>query len=84
MAEILLNRRQFRDALEQYQLAARLTNRKDMVLSCLINSGEILLDSGDYDAADIEFAAALQIDPDNNTALQLRQQTSKQKSSKSR
>jgi hypothetical protein len=73
MAEILLNRRQFREALEQYQLAARLTDRKDMVVSCLINSGEILMDSGDYDSAEIEFAAALQIDPSNNTAAQLHQ-----------
>ena len=73
MAEILLTRHQLRDALEQYQLAGRLTDRKDMVISCLINSGEILMDSGDYDSAEIEFAAALQIDPSNNTAAQLHQ-----------
>ena len=84
MAEILLTRHQLRDALEQYQLAGRLTDRKDMVISCLINSGEILMDSGDYDTAEIEFAAALQIDPSNNTASALRQRAINQKSSKSR
>ena len=84
MAEILFARRQFRDALEQYQLAGRLTDRKDMVLTCLINSGEILLDSGDYDNAEMEFAAALQIDPNNNTALLLRQRAFNRKSGKNR
>jgi len=84
MAEILLTRHQLRDALEQYQLAGRLTDRKDMVISCLINSGEILMDSGDYDTAEIEFAAALQIDPSDNTASALRQRAINQKSSKSR
>ena len=84
MAEILLSRRQFRAALEQYQLAAGFTDRKDMVLSCLINSGEILLDSGDYDDAEIESAAALRIDPNNDAALQLRQRALNQKSNKNR
>jgi len=84
MAEILFNRRQLRDALEQYQLAGRLTDRKDMVLTCLINSGEILLDSGDYETAEMEFAAALQIDPNNNTALLLRQRAFNRKSSENR
>ena len=84
MAEILLTRHQLRDALEQYQLAGRLTDRKDMVISCLINSGEILMDSGDYDTAEIEFVAALQIDPSNHTASALRQRAINQKSSKSR
>jgi uncharacterized protein HemY len=43
-----------------------------MALSCLINSGEILLESGDYETAEMKFAAPLQIDPNNSTALQLR------------
>jgi tetratricopeptide (TPR) repeat protein len=73
MAVILFNRHQLRDALEQYQLAGSLTDSKEIALSCLINSGEILLDLGDYKNAEIKLAAALQIDPNNNTALQLRQ-----------
>ncbi len=72
MAEILLNRRQYRDALEQYQLAGSLTDRRDVALRCLITSGEILLDLGDYETAEKKFATALRIDPNNNTALQLR------------
>ncbi len=84
MAEILFTRHQLRDALEQYQLAASLTASKDMALSSLINSGEILLELGDYQTAELRLAAALQIDPNNNTALQLRQRAFNQKSSESR
>jgi uncharacterized protein HemY len=73
MAEILFNRNQLKDALEQYQLAGRLTNSRDMALSCLINSGKILLDLGDYEAAEMELGVALQTDPNNSTALLLRQ-----------
>jgi tetratricopeptide (TPR) repeat protein len=81
MAEILFDRRQLPEALEQYQLAARYANSKDVVLACLINSGEILLDLGDYKTAEIRLAAALRMDPNNNTALRLRQQALNQKSS---
>jgi len=73
MAEILFTGNKLQDALEQYELAASLTDNRDMTLSCLINSGEILLESGDYVAAEMKFATALQIDPNNNTALLLRQ-----------
>jgi tetratricopeptide (TPR) repeat protein len=73
MAEILFHRHQLRDALEQYQLALSLTDSKDMALSCLTNSGEILLDLADYEAAVKSLAGALQIDPNNKKALQLRQ-----------
>jgi hypothetical protein len=85
MAEILFFvRHQLPDALEQYQLAARFTNAKDVELRCLINSGEILLDLGDYENAKMKLAAALQIDPNNSTALQLRQRAFDQKSSENR
>jgi len=84
MAEILFTRHQLQDALVQYQLAGSLTSSRDMALSCLINSGEILLDSGDYEGAGIKLAAALRIDPNNNTALQLRQRVFNQKGSANR
>jgi len=84
MANILFKRRQLRNALEEYQLAGRLADSKDMALSCLINSGETLLSLGDYETADMKFAAALQIDPNNSTALLLRQRAFNQKSSKNR
>jgi len=79
MAEILFTRRQLRDALEQYRRAGSFTDSKDVAVSCLINSGEILLDLGDYETAETKLAAALQIDPNNNTAVQLRQRALKQK-----
>ena len=86
MAEILFHRHQLRDALEQYQLAESLTHSHDMALSCLINSGEILLDLGDYQTAQMKLAAALRIDPNNSTALRLRQRAVNilQKSSENR
>ena len=84
LAEILFTRHQLRDALEQYQLAASLTSSKDMALSSLINSGEILLELGDYQTAELRLASALQIDPTNRTALQLRQRLLNQKSSEHR
>jgi protein O-mannosyl-transferase len=79
LAEILFTRHQLQDALQQYQLAGSLTSSQDMALSCLINSGEILLDSGDYEGAGMKLAAALRIEPNNNTALQLRQRALNQK-----
>jgi hypothetical protein len=78
MAEILFTRHQLQDALGQYQLAGSLTSSKEMALSCLINSSEILLDSGDYEGAQTKLAAALLIDPYNNAALLLRQRASNQ------
>jgi tetratricopeptide (TPR) repeat protein len=74
MAEILFHRHQLRDALEQYQIALSLTGSKDMALSCLTNSGEILMQLADYQTAEKSLTAALQIDPNNNAALRLRQQ----------
>ncbi|MGH9641843.1 MAG: tetratricopeptide repeat protein, partial [Terriglobales bacterium] len=80
MAEILFTRQQLREALEQYQLAASLSPSKDIALSCLINSGEILLELGDYQTAEMRLTAALQIDPNNSGALQLRQRALSQES----
>ena len=71
MSQILFHRHQLRDALEQLEIAGRLTDNKDLALSCLINSGEILLALGDYQTAQMRLAAALQIDPSNDVALRL-------------
>jgi protein O-mannosyl-transferase len=72
MAEILFTGNNLREALEQYQIAGSLSESKDIVLACWINSGEILLGLGDYEMAEKKFAAALLIDPNNSTAFQLR------------
>jgi tetratricopeptide (TPR) repeat protein len=83
MAEILFFvRHQLRDALEQYQLAARFTRSEDVELRSLVNSGEILLELGDYENAEMKFAAALQIDPNNSAVLQLRQRALDRQSGK--
>jgi tetratricopeptide (TPR) repeat protein len=71
------------DILEQYQLAGNLTDSKDILaLSSLIHYGEILLELGDYETTEMKFAAALQIDPNNSTALLLRQRASNQRVAK--
>jgi hypothetical protein len=74
MAEILFAGHQLEAALEQYQLAGRSARSSDMALSCLINSGQILMEMRDYKTAAIEFSTALQIAPNNVTVLSLRQQ----------
>jgi protein O-mannosyl-transferase len=84
MAEILFTRHQLRDALQQYQLAGSLATTQDMALSSLINSGEILLELGDYETAQMRLAAALQIDPANARALQLRQRALNQENTGNR
>lgn len=84
MAEILFNRHQLRDALEQYQIAASLPDGKDLILPCLVNSSEILLDLGEYQAAQARLAAALEIDPGNRTALQLSERLRDQENGASR
>ena len=74
MSEILFRRHQLRDALEQLEITVSLTDNRDLALSCLINSGEILLALGDYHTAQMRLAAALQIDPSNDMALRLQRQ----------
>ncbi len=78
LSEILFNRHQLRDALDQLEIARNLTDNKDLELSCLINSGKILFVLGDYQTAQARLGAALQIDPNNDVALQLRQRALKQ------
>jgi hypothetical protein len=72
IAQILFDRRQFRDAIREYQLALKFTANPERALSCLNKSGEALLQLGKYDAAQKSFAEALTIDPGNATALRLR------------
>ena len=78
MAEILYTGHQLQNALEQYQLAGRSTDSREMAFSCLINSGQILMELKDYKTAEMEFATALQLDPGNATVLSLRQQAFEQ------
>jgi len=79
VAEILFIRRQPREALEECRLAASLTDDKDVVLTCSIDSGKALMELGAYDAAEKELEAALKIDPGNQKALLLRQRNSSQR-----
>jgi protein O-mannosyl-transferase len=84
MAELLFDRGQLRSALEEYQFVGSHTDSNDILLLCLIKSGEILLDLGDYETAEMKFAAAVRIDPNNSKALLLLQQALNQRSGKTR
>ena len=79
VAEIQFIRHQPQEAIEECQLAARLTDDKDVQLTCSIDSGKALLGLGEYDAAEKAFEAALKIDPNNQTVLLLQQQNSSQR-----
>jgi hypothetical protein len=74
IAHIFSSRHQFREAIPEYKLALRFTANRGMALACLNESGEALLQLGEYDAAQKSLAKALSIDPSNSTALRLREQ----------
>lgn len=71
-AQIQFERHQFRAAFDEYQLALKYTANKEVALSCLTQSAEALLQMHQYKAAQTEIENALQIDPLNPTALDLR------------
>jgi len=73
MAEILFRHHQLRDALDQVEIAGSLTGDQGLKLACLTRSGAILLALGNYQAARVKLAAALQVDPNNHDALGLLQ-----------
>ncbi len=72
LAEIFYSRYQLKEALDQYQMAAKVTTNTGLKLHCLVSSGEILLNAGQYPQADRVIANALQMDPRNTEALSLR------------
>jgi len=74
IAHILSGRGQFRDAVGEYQLALRYTASRDMALLCLNESGEALLQLGEYDAALKALSEALRINPADVTALRLQEE----------
>jgi tetratricopeptide (TPR) repeat protein len=79
IAHILFGRGQFRNAVREYQLALRYTASRDMALLCLNESGEALLQLGEYDEAQQAFDKALTINPGNVTTLRLREQVIQRK-----
>lgn len=83
MADALREQGQLRSALEQYQFVARYADNPDVAVMCLLKSGEVLVELGDYETARAQLAAALKIDPTNLRAQQLLQQTAGQDQGKS-
>lgn len=79
IAHILAGRRQYSDALHEYQLALRYTASRDMALICLDESGEALLQMGDYDAAQKAITQALGIDPADSMARHLQEEVASHK-----
>ena len=80
IAHILSARGQFRDAIKEYRLALAYTANRDMALLCLNESGEALMQLGEYDAALNSLSQALNIDPGDVTALRLREEILRRKS----
>ena len=74
IAHIFSGRRQYDDAIREYQLALRYTANREMALLCLTELAEAQSQIGDSFAAENSVARALAIDPSNSAALQLRQQ----------
>ena len=74
MAELLHDRHQLQEALQEYDLVARRASSNDIRLLGLIHGGEILLDLGEYEHAATNFTEALQIDPNNREASRMLQQ----------
>ena len=72
IAHIFAGRGQWNDALREYELALRYTANPQMALLCLTESGEAQMQSGDFAGAQRSADRALQIDPLNSAARQLR------------
>lgn len=68
MADILYEHHQLWDALGQYEIGARLSGDKVLVVYCLTNSGKILITLGNYRSAYDVLNSALKLDPANPEA----------------
>ena len=74
IAHILSGRGQFRQALDEYQLALNYTANRNMALLCLTESAEAQMQVGAYAAAQESIARALLIDPADASVLRLREE----------
>lgn len=79
IGHIYSGRGQLRAALQEYQLALSFSPNPQVQILCLTESGEALVQLGEYDAAQKSVAEALMIDPNNSTAYRLREQIIRQK-----
>ncbi len=71
MAEYLFAHYQLGEAVEQYQIAATLTNSPDVEIASDLNAGDALMSLGDYKSANAMLSRVLQLDPANEKARQL-------------
>ena len=74
IAHIYSGRGQLRDAIREYDLALSYTANHDMALLCLTELAEAQMQAGDFLAAENSVTRALNIDPSNSAALQLREE----------
>jgi protein O-mannosyl-transferase len=74
IARILFDEYQFSRAIDECHATARLTNNPVIAIACYNKSGAVRMQFGDLDAARREFDSALAIDPNDPTALRLRQE----------
>ena len=76
IARILFARNEFDKGIEECHIAALLANpyRVSVSINCYIASGSVMMNLGRFDEAEREFEAALSIDPNDPSALRLRQE----------
>jgi tetratricopeptide (TPR) repeat protein len=76
IARILFDRNEFDKAIEECHVAALLANtrRTSISVGCYLESGAVEMNLGEFDAAEKEFEAALNIDPSDQRALQFREE----------
>ncbi len=79
IAHIFFGRAQWADALREYALALRYTANPQMAVLCLTESGEAQMRLGAFTDAQRSAERALQIDPQNRAALQLRTEVTQRK-----
>jgi len=75
IAHTLFDKNEFDQAIAECHTVARLTRAQTIPLSvsCLVKSGAVLMDLGQFDAAGKEFESALAFDPHDPTALHFRE-----------
>lgn len=79
IAHIFSGRRQYHNAIREYELALRYTANRNMALLCLTEAAEAQLQIGDYPGAENSITRALAIDPSNTAASQLREEILRRK-----
>jgi hypothetical protein len=77
IARILFDRKEYSEAIAECHTVARLAYGREpqLAIGCLNKSGAVMMDLGAFDGAERDFTAALMLDPGNQTARSLLEET---------